>query len=411
MSRAAPLPSPSRRSRSRYGRRPSRSRTIAWPGSDDRWDAISRGARAGWRVAPTRAAAPVMNPSSTTGIRAAAAPSISPTSAAISKPPTAARTPSRIGRIGSVDGERALDDRDLVRAAVVVDARSRSRSRGSTGSPVRTATIALAAVVLPIPISPSPRTSSPPSARRSSDDLEADPDRPGARRSGPSPALGHVAVPARDPRSEEPAARTACRPCARDPRDRRGDADVDDRERRAGGRGEHVDRGATGHEVRDHLRRHVRRVCGHTFRATPWSPAATTIQRRSTGASGRPVMPARWIDELLEPAEAAGRLRQPIEVRRGGRHRGTVSSGPIGLDRRADPAAIVVVACSCRAGRLERQWQTGDHQRAPRRLRPRTAGGRARRGRGRTARPGCIGTMPSPISSLTTTTGARRAPG
>ena len=41
---AAPVPSPSRRSSSRSGRRPSRSRTIAWPGSLPRWPAISRGA-------------------------------------------------------------------------------------------------------------------------------------------------------------------------------------------------------------------------------------------------------------------------------------------------------------------------------------------------------------------------------
>ena len=158
---AAPLPSPSRRSRSNSGSSPSCSITTAWPGSADRWLAINRGPVPGAMVAATSAAAPVMNPSRTTGVRASAAARIAPTSAAISNPPTAASAP-----IGSSAPGRCRSS-----ASSITDTfrRTASASRpvprpvtSAGGRPVSAATSALAAVVFPMPISPTAIVSIPP---------------------------------------------------------------------------------------------------------------------------------------------------------------------------------------------------------------------------------------------------------
>ena len=104
------------------------------------------------------AAAPVMNPSSTTGRRAAAAPTMTPTSSAISRPPTAASTPSgsaASGRFTAIARSMAATLRRRPASSTPVP----RPVTASGGAPVITAVIALAAVVLPIPISPSPTTS------------------------------------------------------------------------------------------------------------------------------------------------------------------------------------------------------------------------------------------------------------
>ena len=99
----------------------------------------------------------------------------------------------RVGRVGPVPRERALDDRDLAATGRVVDAGAAAgdavRGRCRSGPRV----IALAAVVLPMPISPTPRRSTPRSrsvtgqvdARRRSrapPRRGSSPDRPSCRR-------------------------------------------------------------------------------------------------------------------------------------------------------------------------------------------------------------------------------------
>src|SRR5213078_2830978 len=78
MKRAAPVPSPRRSARSRYGASPRWARTAAWPGSAERCEAKSAARAAGASVTATRAAAPAMKPSSTTGTRRDAPARITP---------------------------------------------------------------------------------------------------------------------------------------------------------------------------------------------------------------------------------------------------------------------------------------------------------------------------------------------
>ena len=63
-----------------------------------------------------------MKPSTTTGTRAAAAPSTTPASPAISKPPTFASTSTASRGIGAVHLQPAPDDLDLAPERRVVDA-------------------------------------------------------------------------------------------------------------------------------------------------------------------------------------------------------------------------------------------------------------------------------------------------
>src|SRR5262249_58884000 len=66
MKSAAPVPSPRRRPRSRYGSSPRCSSARAWPRSAERCDAKSAGRDAGARGTATSAAAPAVDPSNPT---------------------------------------------------------------------------------------------------------------------------------------------------------------------------------------------------------------------------------------------------------------------------------------------------------------------------------------------------------
>ena len=119
--RPGPLPRAAGRGRAAAGGRGARGR----PRAPARSSGAPRSAAARWPAgAPTAtsAAAPVMKPSRTTGMRASAAPTMTPTSSAISRPPTAAQDADRVAPVGLVDLERALDGRDLAPVRGVVDA-------------------------------------------------------------------------------------------------------------------------------------------------------------------------------------------------------------------------------------------------------------------------------------------------
>ena len=265
---AAPLPSPSRRSRSRQRIEPELLDHHPWPGSADRWLAINRGPMPGAMVAATSAAAPVMNPSRTTGDAASAAARIAPTSAAISNPPTAASAPSGSSAPGSMPLERPLDHRRPCGGRPSSSSPVPRPVTSAGGRPVSAATSALAAVVFPMPISPTAIVSIPP-AISSLDDPSPDLDgrerlvaaswraRPSCRGSRRQSGLGRDARPRRRPRS--PAVR----------RHRSGDPDVDDDELRPGSVGQDIDGRPATDEVGDHLRRHVARVGRDAARRDP----------------------------------------------------------------------------------------------------------------------------------------------
>ena len=158
---AAPVPSPKRSPRSSSGSSPSAWSTRAWPGSGERVAAISEPAHRASSRAATMAAAPVMNPSTSTGSRRADAPRVTPTRYAISSPPTAASTSigSRWGRSSSRASPRltASTFRESPSSSTPVPAPH--TAEGSAGRSA--AASALAEVVFAIPISPSPTISTP----------------------------------------------------------------------------------------------------------------------------------------------------------------------------------------------------------------------------------------------------------
>ena len=96
----------------------------ACPGSGERWPAIRRGTTAGWRAAATSAAEPVMKPSRTTGIRAAAARGDDADQHADLQPADGREDADRVRRVRPVDLDRPLDGRDLAAVPVRVDARA-----------------------------------------------------------------------------------------------------------------------------------------------------------------------------------------------------------------------------------------------------------------------------------------------
>src|SRR6266511_986944 len=150
----APLPSPSRICRSSKGSRPSASKTSRWPGSGERCAASIASTALGSSRAATSAAAAVMKPSRTTTRRSAAPPSASPTRKAISKPPSAARTPS--GSAASTGFERRARVTTSTLRASPSSSTPVPRPQTGAGSPEsRAADSAAAEVVLPMPISPS----------------------------------------------------------------------------------------------------------------------------------------------------------------------------------------------------------------------------------------------------------------
>src|SRR5439155_26989475 len=153
MKSAAPVPSPRRSARSRYGVSPRCSSITAWPGSAERCEAKSAWRASGASVTATSAAAPEIKPSRTTGTRRAAPARITPTSPAISKPPTLART-SRPSRASGTFTASARRTTSTLRASVASSTPVPRPVTRSGPAPVIAAAIALAAVVLPIPISP-----------------------------------------------------------------------------------------------------------------------------------------------------------------------------------------------------------------------------------------------------------------
>src|SRR6267378_2954025 len=101
-----------------------------------------------------------MKPSSAMGTRLDAPPRITPTSPAISKPPTLAST-SRPSRGSGAFTDSARATMSTLRASAASSTPVPRPVTRSGGAPVIAAVIALAAVVLPIPISPVPRRSAP----------------------------------------------------------------------------------------------------------------------------------------------------------------------------------------------------------------------------------------------------------
>ena len=148
----APLPSPSRRPRSRSGRSP-RSR------EDERVAGLRRAVRgdhspgaAGASRAATSAAAPVTNPSRRTTRPRAAAEADAGEDGEL-EAADGGQHADRIGGIGSVDRQRRAHRLDLAREAVVVDARPAAADGLRLAGAARRRRAA-AAVVLPMPMSP-----------------------------------------------------------------------------------------------------------------------------------------------------------------------------------------------------------------------------------------------------------------
>ena len=160
MNSAAPVPSPRRSERSRYGSSPRWSRITAWPGSAERCAAKSTWRDAGASVTAISAAAPAMKPSSATGTRRAAPARITPASPPISKPPTLASTSSPSRASGSLTA-RACRTTATLRTSVAASTPVPRPVTRSGVWPVIAAAITLAVVVLPMPISPVARRSAP----------------------------------------------------------------------------------------------------------------------------------------------------------------------------------------------------------------------------------------------------------
>ena len=100
------------------------------------------------------AAAPAMKPSTTTGMRSDAPPSMSPLMAASSGPPTLAST-STASLVGAVDCNAAPDEAGLVADALGRDAGADACHLVNRRA-VSTAAMAEEGEVLPMPISPAP---------------------------------------------------------------------------------------------------------------------------------------------------------------------------------------------------------------------------------------------------------------
>ena len=184
--------------------RPRRSRMTAWPGSIERWPAMSRGARLGCERRRDQRGGPGDEAieDDRDARRGGADDDADEDARSRARRPPPARRSGRAGS-GPIDVERALDGGDL---ASVRPASSMPVPRPvtvATGAPVKTAAIALAAVVLPIPISPIPRRSTP-SARSSVDEARARRDRVERLRRGSSPGPGHVGGAGADPGTDQP---------------------------------------------------------------------------------------------------------------------------------------------------------------------------------------------------------------
>ena len=210
-----------------------------------------------------------MKPSSTTGTPRRSGATMTPTSTAISSPPTAARTPSGSAGSGRVDLDRALDGGDLAPARRVVDAGPATGHRAA-GAPVSTAVegaggrrvadphLADADQVEARLIKLARRDR----ARRRSPEAHRHGSSPGPRSCPPSRHGSWRGEPARPVTSPAAQPSGTSGTCA-------GDAGVHDDHVRARRAGQGVDRGATGQEVGDHLRGHVGRIRRHALAHDP----------------------------------------------------------------------------------------------------------------------------------------------
>ena len=232
-----------------------------------------------------------MKPSTTTGTRAAAAPSTTPARPAISKPPTFASTSTASdgsGRFTSSPRRTTSTLRRNVASSMPVPRPVTS----SGGAPVNTAASALDAVVLPMPMSPMPIIPTPSRASASARTAPVDSAASACSRviAGPRVKLA-VPGPIRRTRISGRAVR------------RMRDAHVDDDETRARLPREHVDRRAATREVEQHLPGDFLRVgadalgrdavvgAHHDDRLRRRAlPAAT--RRRESPRAGRPDPPA-----------------------------------------------------------------------------------------------------------------------
>ena len=261
-----------------------------------------------------------MKPSRTTGTRPATAPRMTPTSAPISRPPTAARTP--IGSAGSGALRAIACSMTAILRRCVASSMPVPRPVTSAGvAPVRTATIALAAVVLPMPMSPMP-TSSTPDAAQAGHDLDADFDRSERLASGHRRAFGHVRRTRRG--SERGRGGRHARLRAVPPRVGPATPTSTTVSDAPDGLREDVDGRSAADEVGEHLGGHVRWV----GRDAP--PRDAVVSRRHDDRAARhrrerlPGDAGQVDGELLEAAEAARRLREPVEVVASAGHGGLV---------------------------------------------------------------------------------------
>src|SRR5581483_5726928 len=146
IARHAPVPSPRRIPRSSSGTTPSSCSIARWPLSAETCAAKRKSITPGQSARAISPADPAMKPSTTSGMRKAAAPSIAPAIAPISRPPTLVRT----SRASFASGR-------LMASPFSIAATLRAQPSASIPAPLPAASRGAAPVVLPMPISPTPR--------------------------------------------------------------------------------------------------------------------------------------------------------------------------------------------------------------------------------------------------------------
>ena len=275
------IAAPARRGRSR------------WPGSTERWLAMSRGGRN--RREPggdeRRGAGDEPVEDDRAPARAAAA-RIAPTRAAISSPPTAPSTSSGPRRVRSVPGDRRVDDLGLVADARIVEAGAASghrRAPAGEGAPRRSRSMRSCCR------SPSRRRR----ARRSRSSARLR-RRPGDRRRSPPRPRPVSSRP-------RPRSRASRPPRARRPRGVRragsvdaskrgaGDPHVDDDEVGAGRAARTLIAAPPAAKLRPSAASPRTGTAKRPDASTPWSPAKMAIAGRSTVVTAAPRMPASSI--------------------------------------------------------------------------------------------------------------------
>ena len=218
----------------------------------------------GARPAATSAAAPVMKPSRMTGVRPATPARIDPDEGGDLEAADRREDAERIGRSGAWTRDARPDRRDLARDARIVEPRP-AAGHAFDRCPVSTAVRALAAVVLPMPISPIGQDVAAVRDHRCAD-AQADRDGGHGLLAGHRRPVGHVRRAGADPcasTSEPP------RPVASGTSGMSEATPTSMTVSRLRRRGEDVDRGPSGQEVRDHLGRDVERVGRDARDASP----------------------------------------------------------------------------------------------------------------------------------------------